>query len=173
MQWFGRGKEEDPDDFWRRTAARRGGEIGFLTFATLLGRSADEPLDLPGLLYTVGDLVWFEDFERDNWLAKIIGGRRKFEKTEISFARSEIRLSQPVSRAAAARCITGGMAPESLRAISGFGRFFSTPIVQVALENGSSLFFDMIRRDEFLSMVKTGEWPQPRRDSSIGAPPTP
>ena len=38
MQWFGRRQEESPEDFWRETAAKRGGEIGFLTFATLLGR---------------------------------------------------------------------------------------------------------------------------------------
>src|SRR5208337_2723002 len=105
MQWFGRRREESPDEFWRQTAAKRGGEIGFLTFATLLGRSADQPLDLPGLLYTVGDMVWFEDFERDNWLAKIMGGRRKFEKTEVSFSKAEVRATRLVSRSGAMRCI--------------------------------------------------------------------
>ena len=130
-------------------------------------------MDLPGLLYTVGEQVWFEDFERDNWLAKIIGGRRKFEKTEISFGRSEIRSSQPVSRAAAVRCISGGIPPESLRAITGISRFFFTPVVQVSLTNGTSLFFDMIRRDEFISLVRSGEWPKPRTGSAAGAPPAP
>ncbi|HET6451898.1 MAG TPA: hypothetical protein VFI08_11340 [Spirochaetia bacterium] len=160
MQWFGRGKEENPEDFWKRTAERRGGEIGFLTFATLLGRSDDEPLDLPGLLYTVGEAAWFEDFERDNWLAKIIGGRRKFEKTEISFLRSEVQAAQLVARSAATRCIAGGLPAEEIRAISGVGKFFSTPVVQVRLAGGSSLFFDMIRRDLFISMVSSGEWPK-------------
>ncbi len=161
MQWFGRGKEEDPQEFWRETAARRGGEIGFLTFATLLGRSADQPLDLPGLLYTVGERLWFEDFERDNWLAKILGGKRKFEKTEISLDRPEIRSAQLVSRTAAVRCIGGGLPADRLRAVSALGRFFSQPIVQVTLSNGTAVFFDMIRRAEFLDMVSTGKWPAP------------
>ncbi len=181
MQWFGRSKEEDPQEFWQRTAARRGGEIGFLTFATLLGRSSDAPLDLPGLLYTVGDMVWFEDFERDNWLSKIMGGRRKYEKTEISFGRLEIRSTQLVSRTSAGRCIAGGLAAESLHPVSAMGRIFSTPVVQVNLANGTAVFFDMIRRADFISMVSKGEWPKPAHSAAAapgtlgtpGAPPTP
>jgi hypothetical protein len=179
MQWFGRRQEEDPQEFWQRTAARRGGEIGFLTFATLLGRSSDQPLELPGLLYTVGDQAWFEDFERDNWLFKIMGGRKKFEKTEISFGRSEIRSSQLVSRSGALRCVAGTIPPEKLPPVSALGRFFSTPVVQIALTNGTSLFFDMIRRDDFIKLVKKGEWPKAgappatTTPGTAGAPPTP
>jgi hypothetical protein len=43
-------------------------------------------------------MVWFEDFERDNWLAKIMGGRRKFEKTEVSFSKAEVRAKRLVDR---------------------------------------------------------------------------
>jgi len=152
MQWFGRRREESPDEFWRQTAAKRGGEIGFLTFATFMGLSSNQPLDLPGLLYLVGDTVWFEDFERDNWLAKIVGGRKRFEKTEISFARGEVRTTQLVSRSGAARCIAGAVAAEKLSPVSAVGRILSIPIVQVSLSNETSLFFDMIRRDEFIDL---------------------
>jgi hypothetical protein len=157
MQWFGRSREESPDEFWRQTAAKRGGEIGFLTFATLLGRSADQPMDLPGLLYLVGETVWFEDFERDNWLAKIMGGGRKFEKTEISFSRAEVRGTRLVSRASAARCIAGAVPAERLSPVSAVGRILSTPIVQVSLSGGTSLFFDMIRRTEFIALFTLSE----------------
>lgn len=159
MQWFGRGKEEDPEEFWQRTAAKRGGKIGFLTFATLLGRSDDRPLDLPGLLYTVADQVWFEDFERDNWLAKIIGGRRKYEKTELSFGRGEITSSRLVSRSSAVRCIAGAVPADKLHGVSAIARILSTPVVQVSLANGTTLFFDMIRRAEFISQVASASTP--------------
>ncbi len=163
MQWFRRGKEEDPEEFWRQTAAKRGGEIGFLTFATLLGRSGDQPLDLPGLLYTVGDVVWFEDFERDNWLARIMGGRRKFEKTEISFSRQEVATARLVTRTAAIRCITGAVAAEKLPAASTLGRILSNPIVLVTLAGGASLFFDMIRRTEFVALFDAAAKSSPPR----------
>src|SRR5208283_2065053 len=152
MQWFGRSREESPEEFWRQTAAKRGGEIVFLTFATLLGRASDQPLDLPGLLYLVGETLWFEDFERDNWLSKIMGGRKKFEKTEISFVRAEVRAVQLVSRGSAARCIAGAVPAERLSPVSAVGRILSTPVVQVSLSNGTSLFFDMISRGEFTAL---------------------
>jgi hypothetical protein len=153
MQLFGRGREEDPDEFWRQTAEKRGGEIGFRTFATLLGRSADQQMDLPGLLYTVGDMVWFEDFEKDNWLGKLLGGRKKFEKTEMSFSRREVLSARLVSRGSAVRCIAGAVPAEKLSPVSAVGRVLSTPIVQVALSSASSLFFDMIARKEFIELL--------------------
>jgi len=162
MQWLGRGKEEDPQEFWERTAARRGGQIGFMTFATLLGRAGDRALELPGLLYVVGETVWFEDFEKDNWLAKIMGGRKKFEKTELSFGRAEIRVSRLVSRSAALRCIAGVLQADHLRGVSAWTRIFSTPIVLVSLHNGTTLFFDMIRRAEFVSKVAGAAAPRER-----------
>ena len=91
MKLFGRQPEESPAEFWRQTAESRGGPIGFKSFATLLGRSQAEILELPGLLYTVGQVAWFEDFERDNWLLRIVRTRRTFEKTELSFAMAEVR----------------------------------------------------------------------------------
>ena len=162
MQLFNRKQEEDPDEFWQRTAEKRGGQVGFLTFATLLGRAADRVMDLPGLLYVVGDTIWFEDFERDNWLARIMGGRKKFEKTELSFGRAEIRESRLVSRSSAMRCVAGGIQVDQLHAVSALGRVLSTPIVQVTLHNGTTLFFDMIRRAEFVSQVAQGAAAAPR-----------
>ncbi len=116
MQWFRRGPEENPADFWKETARKRGGEIGFFTFATLLGRSADVVLNFPGLLYTVGDMVWFEDFERDNWLSRILGGKGKYQKTEISFPAAEIR-SPALSRARTPRGASAAWPPRAPRGL--------------------------------------------------------
>ena len=100
----------------------------------------------------MGETVWFEDFERDNWLAKIMGGRRKFEKTELSFVRAEVRATRLVSRSGASRCVAGAVPAEKLKPVSAVGRFLSTPIVQVSLSSGTSIFFDMIRRAEFIAL---------------------
>ncbi len=152
MQLFGRGRDEKPEEFWRKTGEKRGGEVGFLTFATLLGRSGDQPLELPGLLYGVGETLWFEDFERDNWLARIVGSRKQFEKTELSFAKAEVRSVRFVSRSSALRCISGSVAPDKIPEATALGKIISTPIVQIALSNGTSIFFDMILRREFLAL---------------------
>jgi hypothetical protein len=154
MQWFRRGPEENPDDFWRETARKRGGEIGFFTFATLVGRSGGAILNFPGLLYKSGDTFWFEDFERDNWLAKILSSRKKYEKTEISFAAAEVRLVRLVSRMSASRCVGGAVEPGQLAPATVFSRVFSTPVTQVGLADGSSLFFEIMQRKEFAAQVE-------------------
>ena len=149
MQLWGKRQEENPADFWRITGEKRGGEIGFFTFATLLGRSGDGPLGLPGLLYTVGDRIWFEDFERDNWLSKILGSRQKYEKTEFCFDKSEVIFSRLVSRAGAYRCIGGSIGPELLNPMSAFSRLFAAHALQVGLQDSSSVFLEIMREGEF------------------------
>jgi hypothetical protein len=152
MNWFRSAPEADPDDFWRQTAAKRGGEILFRTFATLLGRSGGRRLDLPGLLYAVGGTLWFEDFERESWLAKIIPSRQKYEKTELSFSMAEIRQVRGVSRSTAARCIGGAVPAERLPKATALTRMFSAPVTQLILSDGSALFFDILQRKEFIAL---------------------
>jgi hypothetical protein len=153
MQLFRKGPEESPADFWRQTAEKRGGQIGFFTFATFLGKSSDRFMGLPGLLYTVNDAVWFEDFERDNWLSRIITSRQKYEKTELTFLLTEVRLARLVSKVGATRCIGGAVAAEKLPPASFLTRMFSTPVSQIALEDGSSLFFEIMQRKEFFALL--------------------
>ncbi len=153
LQLFRRGAEENPEDFWKETALKRGGEITFFTFATLVGRSGGALLNFPGLLYKSGETFWFEDFERDNWLAKILSSRRKYEKTEMFFAAGEVQFVRLVSRMSAARCIGGAVAPEKLAPVSFFARFFTTPVTQVGLKDGTSLFFEIMQRREFAAQL--------------------
>jgi hypothetical protein len=153
MQWLRRAQDEDPAEFWRQTAEKRGAEIGFYTFATLVGRSGDRFLNFPGLLYSAGSFFWFEDFERDSWLSKIFASKTKYEKTELSFSKSEVQFTRIVSRMGAARCIGGAVAPEKLTPASLFTRLFSTPVTEIGLKDGSALFFEIMQRKEFLAQL--------------------
>jgi hypothetical protein len=153
MKLFGRRPDDSPAEFWRKTGEKRGGTIGFMSFATLLGRSQDHIVDLPGLLYAVGGTVWFEDFERDNWFSRIVRTRDTYAKTEISFALADVLSTRLVTRGGALRSITGPVPPDALRPATLLNRIISTPIVQVAMRDGSSLFIDLINRKQFLALV--------------------
>jgi hypothetical protein len=152
--WRSRAKEMDPQEFWRQTGERRGGEVGFRTFATFIGASGEKYLALPGLLYRVGDAFWFEDFERDNWLARIISSRQAFQKTEVSFRAAEVEFTRIVSRRNAARCVAGAAAPKGLRPMPALARLFSASVTQVGLSNGTSLFFEVMLQSELLGQLK-------------------
>lgn len=151
--WGKRGPDETPADFWQKTGEKRGGTVGLFTFATLLGQSGDVALGLPGLLYTVGDTVWFEDFEKDNWLAKILGSRQKYEKTELSFSKAEVVFTRVVSRGAAFRCIGGRAAPDKVPALPPLLRMFVSHAVQVGLQNSTSVFMEIMREAEVLAFL--------------------
>ena len=153
MQLWGKRQDENPAEFWQKTGERRGGTIGLFTFATLLGRSGDGVLGLPGLLYTVGDRIWFEDFERDNWLSKLLGSRQKYEKTELSFDKNEVTFSRLVSRGGAYRCIGGRVAPDALAPMSGLIRLFAAHALQVGIHDSSSVFLEVLREEEFRSFL--------------------
>jgi hypothetical protein len=145
------GGEQDLATFWRGVGERRGGEVGFTSFATYVGRTGGGAAGLAGLLYRVGDRFWFEDMERDNWLLRILPPRRPFAKTEISFERSEVAAVRVVSRAAAYRCLRGGLRPAETAALGRVGRLLATPLVQVQLADGNALFFEVMREGEFLA----------------------
>jgi hypothetical protein len=155
VEWLRQKKSEDPATFWREVEARRGGTVGFFSFATLLGRSDGSRLDLPGLLYTVNETAWFEDFEKDNWLYRVMTGNRKFEKTEISFGLGEVARVRVVRRGAAARCLHGSVRADALPTASALSQFFAAPVTAVTLRTGSTIFFDLLKRKEFMALFRT------------------
>ncbi len=157
MQLWSRRKEESPEAFWQETAEKRGGPIGLTSFATFLGRSHDELVELPGLLYTVGSMVWFEDFEHDNWLARVVRPRGSFTKTEFSFAVADVQGARLVTRRGAMGAIAGGVASDSLRPVSFFDRVVANPVMLFAMKDGSSLFFDLLLKKEFLGLFEAGK----------------
>lgn len=149
------GGERDLASFWRGVGERRGGEVAWYSFATYVGRAGGGAEQLPGLLYRVGDRFWFEDFEKESWLLRILPPRRPFAKTEISFDRAAVAAARVVSRAAAYRCVRGGVDPRAVPALGRAGRLLSTPAVQVILTDGGALFFEVMREREFLAGLGT------------------
>ncbi len=152
MQWFTRKQAQDPADFWRDVEKKRGGPVSFVSFATLLGRSDGSRVDLPGLLYVVDDTAWFEDFEKDSWLLRLLAPNRGFQKTEISFGLGEVEAARMVTRRSALRCFSGSVRPTDLRAASPFRQWISVPVVELILRDGAALFFDLIKRREFAAL---------------------
>jgi len=153
------GGELELVSFWRGVGERRGGEVAFYSFATLVGQTGGGPAGLAGLLYRVGERFWFEDFERENWLLRILPPRRPFAKTEICFELAAVTAVRVVSRTTAYRCLRGATAPGSTPALGRAGRLFTAPVVQVTLADGSALFFEVMREREFLAATSTPAQP--------------
>ena len=58
--------DSSANGFWKEREDEKGGKIQFNTFATFIGRSGEKKVDLGGLVYLINNIVYFEDFEKDN-----------------------------------------------------------------------------------------------------------
>ena len=145
--------ESEARKFWEEKEAEKGGKVTFYTFATFLGRSSDRQVTNGGLVYIVEDKVYFEDFEKDNWLVKLISRKQKYEKTEFSVKKGDIASTRIVTRNSALNCIGGFCESMETRELGGFMKLFAKPVVQLVMKNGSSLFFDMMQGQDFLKAL--------------------
>jgi len=145
---------EETRKFWEQREKEKGGKLGFFTFATFIGKSDDRSCNLSGLLYQIGNDLYFEDFEKENWLLKIIGRKEKYEKTEFGFLIDEIEDIKTVSRSNALNSIQGIISDRELKPVSRLARIFSQPVTQIMMRRGYSFFFEIMRYQEFLKAVK-------------------
>lgn len=145
--------EEEARQFWLGKEKEKGGTVSFYTFSTFLGRSGDRMLNLSGLLYLVGSRIFFEDFEKENWLLKIMNRKSEYEKTEFFVRQGDIVNSRVVARAAAANCVEGLMGIEETRELRGMMRVFAKPVLQINLHNGTALFFEVMKLEELRKVL--------------------
>ncbi len=136
--------DQTPQEFWEEIEEKRGGKVRFFTFSKFIGRSASSMENLPGLLYVVNNIVYFEDFEKDNMLAKIIGRKKKYEKTEFNFSIEDVEKIQFVSQGNALKCISGLIAGQEIKGMGRFSKVFTNPVYQIILGNGESVFFEQV-----------------------------
>ena len=73
--------ENEAKKFWEEKEAEKGGKVSFYTFATFLGRSSDRHVTNGGLIYRIGERIYFEDFEKENWLVRLIARKQTFRQT--------------------------------------------------------------------------------------------
>jgi hypothetical protein len=145
--------ENEAKKFWEEKEAERGGKVTFYTFATFLGRSSDRQLTNGGLIYIIDDKIYFEDFEKENWLIKLVARKKNYEKTEFSIKVKEISLTRIVSRNSALNCIAGFCESLETKELSAFSKLFAKPVVQIMMKNESSLFFDIMRANDFIKAL--------------------
>ena len=140
--------------FWKEREDEKGGKIRFNTFATFIGRSGEKKVDLGGLVYLIDNLVYFENFAKDNAFLKILTKTKEFQKTEFSFSVHGIKSVKEVSQGEAANCINGVVPDTETKPVTSFLRFFANPVLQVQMEGGYSYFFDIMKRKEFIEIVR-------------------
>ena len=147
-------QENDASKFWEEREKMRGGKVSFFTFATFLGRSNDKALNLGGLLYIIDGKIFFEDFEKDNWLFKILSRKKTYEKTEFDIKRDDIVETRIVTKNMALNCISGIIEDSDTKPLGGLQAALFQKVFQLRLKSGYSLFFEIMKAKEFIAATK-------------------
>ncbi len=145
--------EQEAREFWVKKEQEKGGKVTFYTFATYMGRRSDRSVTLGGLVYIIKNNIYFEDFEKENWILRIVQRKSTYEKTEFSINMDEISETKITSRNSALNCIEGYIEPENTKTLAPLMKLLAKPVVQINLKNGSALFFEIMKAGEFISSL--------------------
>ena len=146
--------EEEAREFWAKKEQEKGGKVEFYTFATYMGRWSDRSVTLGGLIYIIKNSIYFEDFEKENWILRIVQRKSKYEKTEFSINIADISETKMTSRNSALNCIEGLIEPGSTKTLAPIMKLLAKPVVQINLKNGSALFFEIMKAGEFINSLQ-------------------
>jgi hypothetical protein len=145
---------EEAEEFWAEKEKEKGGKVSFFTFATFIGHTGGRPSTLGGLLYIISERLYFEDFEKDNWFAKIVSRKKNYDKTEFELNIKDIEETKIISKSSALNCIAGIVKDEDTKQVSFVTKALFQSIVQIRMKNSISYFLDIMRDKEFVTALK-------------------
>jgi hypothetical protein len=131
-----------------------GGPIAFKTFAFYLGNSAGRAGERGGLIYIVGDDLYFEDFEKTGGLSQFFRKKTAYEKLRFSIPVRSIDRIQVTTERSARRCIRRITSPADIKEPPFWLLWFSRKVYMIERAGGPAEFFDILDDAAFLAFLR-------------------
>ena len=107
---------------------------------------------LPG--YIAGDLLIFEDFEKQGGMLQLLVKRQeKYEKTKFSLPLDEISSVYSVTRLSAMNAVKSDKSPGDTRRAAGITKILNRTVTQILMKDGSACYFELIDEKAFRSFI--------------------
>ncbi len=137
----------DGNEFIKGLETKRGCPVGWRTYSTFYADSNGVVREYGVFLYEAGGRFWFEDFEHEPQILGFKLPKSKnaapYVKFESGFDPNDVLETRTVKKNVA-KSFAGGFKPHSkVKAAGTFARFFSQCVTEVALKNGTVLFFEL------------------------------
>ena len=134
----------DGNEFIKGLETKRGCPVGWRTYSTFYADSNGVVREYGVFLYEAGGRFWFEDFEHEPQILGFKLPKSKnaapYVKFESGFDPNDVLETRTVKKNVA-KSFAGGFKPHSKAGT--FARFFSQCVTEVALKNGTVLFFEL------------------------------
>ena len=146
---------DDTITFLKEREARLGAPIIYRTYSTWFARLGGEKREYGVFLYTDGQTMVYEDFDRPPMILGIPIHRKNKEpyvKLEDSFPLASIISIDRVTKNAAERSMVRGH--DTASSASLLSKAFRRLVTKVTLSDGSVMFFELMDHKGFLRMVE-------------------
>lgn len=154
---------EEANELLQELEEANGGKVLYKTYAILYCTSdeAAELKQLAGLLYTVGDTLYFEDFEKQDTLFGFIMPKKKkakYEKFKIRLPLSEISDIYPVRSAGGKAVAEGKLDVSALKPATSFFSRFSQTALYIGKKQGGYWILEVLdERETSRELIKMKE----------------
>ena len=146
----------DTKAFLKEREDKLGSKIIWRTYATFFAQLGKEKRNYGVFVYSDGDTINIEDFERVPAIFGIaLSSRRKkdeYVKLEISFKIDDIESIRLVTRHSADLSCSKGQ--DLAKSPSFLGAFFRKLVTEVKMKDGSIFFFELMSHKEFKTWAK-------------------
>ena len=146
--------DEQTMNFLKEREERLGAKIILRTYALFYLSGSGEKREYGVFIYSDGNTIVFEDFDRPPTFLGIELKRKnkeKYVKLERSFLISDVESACIVSRTSAIDSVRrGGEAKES----GSFTKAFRKTLLEIKLKDGTKYYFELINSKEFIDFIK-------------------
>jgi hypothetical protein len=140
--------DKDAEVFLKGLEEKRRGALTWRTFSTFYANSNGVVREHGVFLYEVNKHFWYEDFEHMPQLFGIPLPKPKnaepYVKFEADFGPEDVKSLRLVKKSGALSFCKGNKKYEKLKAAGALGRLFCSCVTEIALNNGTVLYFELI-----------------------------
>lgn len=144
------------EKFIKDRESKHNGKIVFSTFAKFIGEGYSKKiLNSNGILYIIGDFIYFEDFEPQKNILTMYNDKDNYEKFEFSILLSSIINIKEIRDKDAINSIMSSVSQKDIDAVPmGIRRFFIHSVVELEIVDKAPMFLDFLKNSECIQDIK-------------------
>jgi hypothetical protein len=139
-------KQPEVDKYWKDKEERLGGKLEYQSYAVLVGECGTGKFNgRGGLGFVINGRFYFEDFEKNNAMMAMFNRKdSEYEKTEISFALSDVIEIRKIPEKWGKICVESPQDEDQIPTLKGLASIFVRGYMLVSLKDRPSFIMEIM-----------------------------